>query len=59
MKIIIPRAGAATVVEVCDESAMLIEDMKTVKLDRPFVYMLVDVETGTPFFIGTMMDPAT
>ena len=52
------RAGAATVVEVCDESAMLIEDMKTVNLDRPFVYMLVDVETGTPFFIGTMMDPA-
>ena len=52
------RAGAATVVEACDESAMLIEDLKTVHLDRPFVYMLVDVETGTPFFIGTMMDPA-
>ena len=51
------RAGAATVVAMVD-SAMLIEDMKTVTLDRPFVYMLVDVETGTPFFIGTMMDPA-
>ncbi len=51
------RAGAATVVEIAD-GAMLIEDQKTVTLDRPFVYMLVDVETGTPFFIGTMMDPA-
>ena len=51
------RAGAATVVEM-NEGAMLIEDLKTVTLDRPFVYMLVDVETGTPFFIGTMMDPA-
>ena len=51
------RAGAATVVEM-NEGAMLIEDLKTVTLDRPFLYMLVDVETGTPFFIGTMMDPA-
>ena len=51
------RAGAATVVEM-NEGAMLIEDLKTVTLDRPFVYILVDMETGTPFFIGTMMDPA-
>ncbi|MBQ2062548.1 MAG: serpin family protein [Oscillospiraceae bacterium] len=51
------KAGAATVVEMSD-SALLIEETRTVTLDRPFVYMLVDVETGTPFFIGTMLDPA-
>ena len=49
------RAGAATAVEMCDEAA--IENPKQVYLDRPFVYMLVDCETGIPFFIGTMADP--
>ncbi len=50
------KAGAATVVEMNDESAMIIEDPKQVFLDRPFVYMLIDCETNLPFFIGTMMD---
>ena len=50
------KAGAATVVEMTDESAMIIEDPKQVFLDRPFVYMLIDCETNMPFFIGTMMD---
>lgn len=50
------KAGAATVVEMSDEGAMLIEDPKQVYLDRPFVYMLIDCETNLPFFIGTMMD---
>lgn len=49
------RAGAATAVEVGAEGC--IEDPKTVDLDRPFIYMLVDCETGLPFFIGTMLDP--
>ena len=49
------RAGAATAVEVGAEGC--IEDPKTVDLDRPFIYMLVDCETGLPFFIGTMVDP--
>ena len=49
------RAGAATVVEFCDEAAMLYEH--TIRLDRPFVYMLIDTETNLPFFIGTLMDP--
>jgi serine protease inhibitor len=35
----------------------LITDYKTVDLDRPFVYMLVDCEQQLPFFIGCMMDP--
>ena len=49
------RAGAATVIEVAEESAP--EEMKQVYLDRPFVYMIIDWENKVPFFIGTMMDP--
>ena len=50
------RAGAATVVEACDESAM---EMQNVILDRPFIYMLIDTETNLPFFIGTLQNPAS
>ena len=49
------KAGAATVVEMVDEGAAFLEDGKRVTLDRPFLYMLIDCETNTPFFIGTMM----
>ena len=52
------RAGAATAVEVNDECAMVEPDYYMVYLDRPFVYMLIDLETRLPFFLGTMMDPA-
>lgn len=31
-------------------------NLKFVILDRPFLYMLVDNQTNTPFFIGTVMD---
>ena len=51
------RAGAATVVVMVDGCALEEEPPKVVTLDRPFVYMLIDTATGTPFFIGTMMDP--
>lgn len=49
------KAGAATAVEMLNESVS-IEETKTVTLDRPFVYMLIDCQTNLPFFIGTMMD---
>ncbi len=45
------RAGAATAVEMT-RNAEMVEQFKTVTLDRPFVYMLVDTVTGVPFFIG-------
>lgn len=48
------EAGAATAVEMTLESA--VEVSKTVCLDRPFVYMLIDCETNLPIFIGTAMD---
>ena len=54
------KAGAATVVEMAKNTSIGpgFDEVKKVYLDRPFVYMLVDMRTGTPFFIGTMMDPA-
>ena len=48
------KAGASTVVEMTKESAVM--QSYTVRLDRPFVYMLIDCETNQPFFVGTMMD---
>ena len=49
-------AVAATVVEMTKNGGAFTE--KSVILDRPFVYMLIDTETNIPFFIGTMMNPA-
>lgn len=51
------KAGAATVVEMVNGSAIEDpSDIKTVNLDRPFVYMIVDCENNIPLFIGTMMN---
>lgn len=50
------KAGAAAAVEMNAEGAAEQVDYRTVKLDRPFVYMLIDCENNLPFFIGTMMD---
>jgi Serine protease inhibitor len=49
------KAGAATAVEMAAGTAMPAEE-KTVYLDRPFVYLLIDCEKGLPLFIGTMTD---
>ena len=51
------KAGAATVVEMlAGGSSAPVEEPKEVILDRPFVYMLIDVENKLPFFIGALMD---
>ena len=53
------RAGAATV-DVMEYAAEMEEEKeppKYVTLDRPFVYMLFDMETNVPLFIGTMLNP--
>ncbi len=47
------RAGAATGVAVM-ESSMRLEEPKRIVLDRPFVYLLVDLETCLPLFVGTL-----
>lgn len=50
------KAGAATVVEAAAGAAAPSDEIKTVYLDRPFVYMLIDCETNLPIFIGIAMD---
>ncbi|OQB23576.1 MAG: Serpin (serine protease inhibitor) [Firmicutes bacterium ADurb.Bin182] len=50
------KAGAAALVEMLAGGAMETEDSKTVSLDRPFVYMIIDCEANLPVFIGTVMD---
>lgn len=50
------RAGAATVVEAVAECAVEIVDSRTVHLDRPFVYLLIDTQTNLPLFFGTVLD---
>ncbi len=47
------KAGAATAVEMTTESAAI--EMKEVRLDRPFVYMIIDMEEHVPIFIGSML----
>lgn len=48
------RAGAATVVEMCDESALEVIKEYTVTLDRPFIYIIFETTDQTPLFIGTL-----
>ena len=49
------RAAAVTAVEVCATSAMVEpRETREVYLDRPFVYAIVEADTGMPIFIGTV-----
>lgn len=50
-------AAAATAVEMEAGSSAPGEplDPKTVRLDRPFIYLIVDTTTNTPLFLGTYM----
>lgn len=49
------RAAAVTSVAMKLESAMMEQpEIKYVILDRPFVYAIVDTETGAPIFMGTV-----
>jgi len=50
------KAAAVTAVEMNVESArMEPEEVKTVHLNRPFVYLLIDCENKLPLFVGTVM----
>lgn len=48
------KAGGATAVEMAAKLSLSPEEVKTVYLTRPFVYMLVDCENNLPLFIGTV-----
>lgn len=46
------KAAAATAVEMTCEAAIEIEEPKYVYLNRPFAFAIVDLENGSPIFIG-------
>lgn len=46
------KAGAATSVEVRDTAVII---SHTVRLDRPFIYAIIDNSTGLPIFIGKFL----
>ncbi len=48
------KAAASTMVEMEDE-AIMEEETKTVRLDRPFVYMIYDMEMDIPIFMGYLL----
>lgn len=47
-------AGASTVIEIKEESAMDFGESKEVILNRPFLYMIIDCESNQPIFMGTV-----
>lgn len=47
------KAGAATVVEMPAEGAAMTEPQQVI-LNRPFLYMILDVKTNMPLFLGTL-----
>jgi len=49
------RAGAATVVEVDDDVSAPPDDIPVVRLDRPFIFAIIDTTTNLPIFLGTVM----
>ena len=49
------KAGAVTMVAAVPASAPNPEEQKVVRLDRPFVYAIIDNATNLPIFIGTLM----
>lgn len=50
------KAGAATKVTITDKSAAGGESFRTVTLDRPFIYAIIDNLNSLPVFIGTVTD---
>ena len=49
------RAAASTVVEMTDACAPVgPEEIITLHLDRPFLYMIIDTQTNAPIFLGTV-----
>lgn len=48
------RAAAVTGVTMAAKSVAIAEPIKTVILDRPFLYMIVDSANNLPIFIGTV-----
>ena len=52
------KAGAVTAVIMAENAIAMPKEVKNVRLDRPFLYMLYDEEAKLPIFIGTVMKPS-
>ncbi|MGN1144149.1 MAG: serpin family protein, partial [Anaerovoracaceae bacterium] len=50
------RAAAVTDIAVSDECAPEVMEMKTVRLDRPFVFAIIDDQCGVPLFLGVVTE---
>lgn len=49
------KAGAASAAEMTAKMSMIPpEEIKTIRLDRPFLYMIIDCLTSTPVFLGVL-----
>ncbi len=48
------EAAAVTAVKMAPTAAMMPQELIYLRFDRPFIYGIVDMETGAPLFLGTM-----
>jgi len=53
------EAAAATAVIMAATSAPLQEEIINVTIDRPFIFLIRDIQTGTILFLGHVMSPGT
>lgn len=51
------EAGAVTMVEMDRAAGINLEETLEMNLDHPFVYMILDMDTQIPLFVGIMDDP--
>ncbi len=50
------NVASANAIETKDECVEEIEDIRELRFDRPFLYMIYDMETGLVLFMGTVED---
>ena len=51
------EAAAATEVLMCDRGAIIETELKELYFNEPFIYMILDLETEIPLFIGILDNP--
>ncbi len=51
------EAAAATEVLMKERSAMIMTDPKELYFNEPFIYIIMDMETEVPLFIGILDNP--
>lgn len=51
------EAAAATEVLMMDRGGMVVSEIKDLYFNEPFIYMIIDLETELPLFIGVLDSP--